>query len=179
MGLDSYLYKRTYISPYDKDKKLTIKLTEKDGKKNLIEPEKVRYVEEEIAYWRKANHIHNYFVQHCGDGVDECQVIYVSKADLAELIARCNIILNNKDNITKKEIPVTDFNGDTRMETVRYIKNITDAEDLLPTTSGFFFGSTDYDEYYLQDLEKTVELLTPYLEEKDDWSVGYVYQASW
>ena len=65
------------------------------------------------------------------------------------------------------------------METVRYIKNITDAEDLLPTTSGFFFGSTDYDEYYLQDLEKTVELLTPYLEEKDDWSVGYVYQASW
>lgn len=179
MGLDSYLYKRTYISPYDKDKKLAIKLTEKDGKKNLIEPEKLRYVEEEIAYWRKANHIHNYFVKHCGNEVDECQDIHVSKEDLAELISRCGIILNNKDNIIEKEIPVTYLNGDTRMETVRYLKNITNAEDLLPTTSGFFFGSTDYDEYYLQDLEKTVEMLAPYLKEKNDWSVGFVYRASW
>ena len=27
------------------------------------------------------------------------------------------------------------------------------AEELLPTRSGFFFGSTDYDEWYFEDIK--------------------------
>lgn len=30
------------------------------------------------------------------------------------------------------------------------------AEELLPTCSGFFFGSTDYDEYYFEDLKDII-----------------------
>ena len=30
------------------------------------------------------------------------------------------------------------------------------AEELLPTCSGFFFGSTDYDEYYFEDLKDSI-----------------------
>ena len=50
------------------------------------------------------------------------------------------------------------------------------AEELLPTEEGFFFGSTDYDEYYYKDLEETVEMLEPLLEDE----VGeYSYCSSW
>ena len=31
-------------------------------------------------------------------------------------------------------------------------------EDVLPTRAGFFFGSTDYDEYYIEDLKQTMEI---------------------
>ena len=54
------------------------------------------------------------------------------------------------------------------------------AEELLPTTSGFFFGGTDYDEYYFNEVKRTIEELRPYIQdmEKEDNSY-FVYQASW
>ena len=33
---------------------------------------------EEVAYWRKFNALHNWFVQNCQDGVDECQYAEVT-----------------------------------------------------------------------------------------------------
>jgi hypothetical protein len=33
------------------------------------------------------------------------------------------------------------------------------AEFELPTAEGFFFGDTDYDEYYIQDLKDTIEIV--------------------
>ena len=51
------------------------------------------------------------------------------------------------------------------------------AEELLPTTSGFFFGSTEYDEYYFEELERTEKELTELLRDKT-WDY-LEYQASW
>ena len=31
-------------------------------------------------------------------------------------------------------------------------------DDLLPPTSGFFFGSTEIDEYYKQDVEDSIKI---------------------
>jgi hypothetical protein len=48
----------------------------------------------------------------------------------------------------------------------------------LPTASGFFFGSTEYDEWYWSDLEYTAKELDRVLanaKESDD----FFYQASW
>ena len=42
---------------------------------------------EEVAYWLKANHIHNWFVQNLQDGVDECQYVFVEEDDLRCLLA--------------------------------------------------------------------------------------------
>ena len=39
-----------------------------------------------IGYWRKANHIHKWFVDNCGDGVDECQDMRVSKEDIESML---------------------------------------------------------------------------------------------
>lgn len=43
------------------------------------------------------------------------------------------------------------------------------AEELLPTQSGFFFGSTDYDEWYFHDVKNCLKQMTKLLKElKDD-----------
>ena len=52
------------------------------------------------------------------------------------------------------------------------------AEKLLPTQAGFFFGSTDYNEWYFKDVEEVLEKFTKYLEGWDDDTIGWVY-FSW
>jgi hypothetical protein len=52
------------------------------------------------------------------------------------------------------------------------------AEKLLPTQAGFFFGSTDYNEWYFKDVEYVLEQFTKYLEGWDDDTIGWVY-FSW
>jgi hypothetical protein len=49
------------------------------------------------AYWRKANQIHAWFVDECGDGVDECQIIEVSPAQLGQLVLLCRKALRDKE----------------------------------------------------------------------------------
>jgi hypothetical protein len=51
------------------------------------------------------------------------------------------------------------------------------AEELLPSASGFFFGSTEYDEYYFGDLQVTVEMLNRALELPEMYDL--YYQSSW
>ena len=52
----------------------------------------------------------------------------------------------------------------------------TDTEDLDPT-EGFFFGSTEKDEYYYQDLQDTVDGLTKCLELPKNYY--FYYRSSW
>jgi hypothetical protein len=51
------------------------------------------------------------------------------------------------------------------------------AAELLPTTSGFFFGSTDYDEWYYTDIQRTVDICNFCLSLPLEWS--FEYQSSW
>jgi hypothetical protein len=51
------------------------------------------------------------------------------------------------------------------------------AEELLPPMAGFFFGNTEIDDYYFQDLEYTKAELTKLL--KEDCDCEYYYQSSW
>jgi hypothetical protein len=51
------------------------------------------------------------------------------------------------------------------------------AEKLLPCASGFFFGSTNYDKWYVQDLVHTKKALEEIL--LDGGSEDFVYRASW
>jgi hypothetical protein len=50
--------------------------------------------------------------------------------------------------------------------------------DLLPPTSGFFFGGTGIDEWYWVNLQETVDKLTEALEHSVDDAM-FEYQASW
>ena len=56
------------------------------------------------------------------------------------------------------------------------------AKELLPTQSGFFFGATQYDEYYIRDIQDTVKIIEDLLAEVDE--NGYMdgdvyYSSSW
>ena len=165
MGLDMYLSVRKYVSridfskDYDKDKgwRNTAdfdRLVDALEASDFIEPQDSTGIGVEIPvmYWRKANAVHKWFVDEQAGGVDECQPINVSTESLKELLDLCNQALSNKDK----------------------------AGEYLPTESGFFFGSTDYDEYYIQDLEYTQERLKQVIDTMEKNQEHFaVYQASW
>lgn len=152
MGLDMYLEKSVFVgAQYDH---LGVTGTVEifaEGKKLDIDLKKISTVVEQVGYWRKANAIHAWFVENCQEGVDECQRTSVPFAKLVELY---NIALKVKSNPQKY------------------------AQKLLPTQSGFFFGSTQYDEWYLQDINLTIDILKPIVEGKQDKGY-YYYQSSW
>ena len=102
----------------------------------------------EYAYWRKANQIHRWFVDTVQDGIDNCGSYEVTGEQLMDLTDLCKQVLNKR---------TTDF-----------------ADATLPTCAGFFFGSTDYDDYYFEELEDTLKQLA----EVKPTEV-YTYRSSW
>ena len=115
----------------------------------------------ELGYWRKANHIHNWFVVNCQDGIDECQETEISKQKLEDLLKVCNEIISAADRLLPDIVRSTLY------------------EETLPTVSGFFFGGTEYDEYYLQDVRTTIKILNNVLAETDFENEKVYYQSSW
>ena len=127
-------------------------------------------VSDGVAYWRKANAIHKWFVDNCGDGIDECQTMEVSKEKLEELLDTaqkvkdsCVLVDGEIQNgyrfINGKEVPI--------MVKGKYIKDFSVAEELLPVAEGFFFGSTKYDEWYFENIESTIEQISEILKTTD------------
>ena len=105
---------------------------------------------EELIYWRKANQIHAWFVDTFMDGQDNCQIVYISWGVLQDLKDICKQVLEDRSR----------------------------AEELLPTRGGFFFGSTEYDEDYFQDMEDTIaDIETISLDDISDCDL--FYRASW
>lgn len=183
MGLDMYLSARLHISGYDNSKKLV-----RDTLLALIEVTPSPHdpsitIEYTVLYWRKANAIHKWFVDHTQDGEDRNGVkTRVEREQLIELRDLCRKVL-----ATTKTAPGTITTGMTytaagmtKNTTLgQVITNPEEVAALLPTQPGFFFGSTDYDEYYLDDVKETAEeldriLANPALEDSD-----FFYQSSW
>ena len=102
----------------------------------------------ELVYWRKANAIHSFFV---GDtNYESCDSIEVTKDMLGELLDKCTDVLKNRDK----------------------------AKDILPTSRGFFFGSDHYDDYYFDQLQETIDSITPILSD-GDIKDGELYYYGW
>lgn len=164
MGLDMYLTKHTYVGAEYKHREVagTIDITMKGVPVN-INFNRVQSIVERVGYWRKANQIHQWFVDNVQDGEDDCREYSVSREQFQSLLDDVNGVLNTKDTPEQQGA----------------------IEDLLPPKSGFFFGSTEIDEWYWSDLEQTKELIQNILVEMDEdekneeaW-VTYYYQSSW
>jgi|LakMenEpi03Aug12_release.lakeMendotaPanAssembly.Ray.scaffolds.fasta_scaffold828240_1 hypothetical protein len=152
MGLDMNLYKKTYVKNWsfmDEAELHQVSVSKGGVELTDIKPERVCYILEDVGYWRKFNALHNWIVIHCADGVDECQDIYVDTDKIEELVSILGKVKNNNDL----------------------------AEELLPTAEGFFFGGTEYDEYYFEQVERTLKMFEDLLEEKG--SKDFYYRASW
>ena len=187
MGLDMYLTKHTYVEQWNnqpKNKRYSV--TVKRGGKIItsVKSERVTYVIEEIAYWRKANAIHRWFVDNCADGVDDCRDIEVSRENLQQLLDLVTTVLASSTLVPAK-IKIgyrirSDGTEDPIMEDGQVVADPHVAMELLPTQSGFFFGSTEYDQYYIEDLQRTKDVLTEVLNEPEaDQPHHFVYRASW
>ena len=90
----------------------------------------MRKTSEQVGYFRKVNFLVKYF-EELGFDVEN-QIPFPIDIDMVkDLLSRCNEVLNDHSK----------------------------AKELLPTVSGFFFGSTDYDEWYFKDVEKVKEYI--------------------
>jgi len=163
MGLDMNFYKRTYLDP----KRQTIagegltypdirvqEYTDFNGNKRPARIiNKVKYVVEDAGYMRKANAIHGFIVDRCFGGDEpNCQWITMSKDFVEELRDTCKFLLAHQNDDNFKEL----------------------AEQQLPACEGFFFGPTEYDDFY-------IDCLKLFLEITDDWeldndNVDYIYR---
>ena len=101
-------------------------------------------------YWRKANQIHNWMVNNVQSGNDDCGLYEVSISQILELHKEITFAMATKDS------------------------------SKLPPTAGFFFGSTEVDDWYWEDLADTKK----YLEEmqdlfEDNPQTQFFYCSSW
>jgi len=159
MGLDMYLERDHYIGGHYDHRNVSgmVEIKMNDEILNL-DPKKISSIEEHVGYWRKANQIHNFFVERAQDGRDECHRSYVPNDLLIELRDICKEILSAKQEYGAENTIVKSL-----------------IQEKLPPVSGFFFGSTEVDEYYFQDLEDTIDILKDVKPDEGD----YYYQSSW
>lgn len=184
MGLDMYLSKKTYVKQWAHNKPSEqYHVTVKKGTKKFdkIKPERVSYVVEEVMYWRKFNALHEWFVQNCQDGEDNCQESYVSAEQITNLLGICEKVMESLLASPKKTISIKigmGPNGDIMDDQEVYV-NTEVAEELLPTQPGFFFGGIEYDEWYMENLKQTIECFKGLIEEDPEGYADYSYQSSW
>lgn len=149
MGLDMYLSAERYLSQYidgDPEKKEQIKQLFPE----LVDREfDVNVVTVEVGYWRKANHIHKWFVDNVQDGEDDCDDYHVNRTSLEALRDTCQAVLIDPSR----------------------------ASMLLPTPSGFFFGGTDYDDSYFAHVKNTIAIINEALTLDGRWDLKY--RSSW
>lgn len=119
----------------------------------------ITYIIEEAMYWRKANAIHNWFVNNVQAGIDDCGTYTVTEEQIQELIDVCDYELKHQNN----------SGGSNK------------GLGLTPTI-GFFFGSTEKDEYFYDEIKETKDTLTKLLELDKlslKYTPDYTYRSSW
>lgn len=106
----------------------------------------------EDVYFRKLNWIRNWLVKHLELNEDECvEDVLVPKEKLEELLSDVHAVLNNHNL----------------------------AEQLLPTKGGFFFGGTDYSDYYFDSLIGIETEIQALLATTDFETEDVYYDESW
>ncbi|HHD7898454.1 TPA: hypothetical protein ACOW36_002626 [Enterococcus faecalis] len=100
----------------------------------LYEKEQEKVEAQAIGYWRKANQIREFFASYAPEQSDiNIEMLIVNEEMLLELKQRIMLCLTERKEKTSSE--------------------------LLPTSQGFFFGSTEYDDWYYQDLEISLPII--------------------
>lgn len=107
------------------------------------------YDTEELAYFRKNNWLRKFIVDNTDYEDDyDCVYLRVTRDLLKTLLNDINNVLDNNSK----------------------------AEELLPTQSGFFFGSTEYDRWYFNDLGNSKEKIQRIINITTDGDVILYYE---
>lgn len=161
MGLDMYLTKKTYVgNQYRKPNEMVKVIIPKNQEsatfpiKQPIKNKRICEISERVGYWRKANQIHKWFTDNVQKEADDCGEYEVTWEELMNLLNDCKKVIENKEL----------------------------AKDILPAQSGFFFGGTEYGEYYFQQINDTIKIIEDLIAEKGDdehLSGSLYYSSSW
>lgn len=139
--------------------------------------------EENVAYWRKANAVHKWFVERVQDGVDDCEIHReVTRKDLEDLRDICKEIIGSAVLVSgkvKNGFHYENGRWEPVLEDGKLILNASVCAKLLPCEDGFFFGSTEYNEWYLEDVKYTWEVCNQILAETDFDKQMVFYLSSW
>jgi hypothetical protein len=103
----------------------------------------------DVAYWRKFNALHGWFVEHIQNGVDDCGSYEVTKEQLFDLL----------------EV----------LEETLALQN----PSKLPPTPGFFFGSYGVDEWYWERVASARETISGLIDNTDWEKYKLYYFSSW
>jgi hypothetical protein len=117
------------------------------------------YCQNEIAYFRKVN-----FLLPAFNYQDNCSDIEIAKCEVEDLLTSCDNVLALYNRHKAGELNETELADMI-------------SED-LPTTAGFFFGSTKYDEWYFKNVEYVRNEFTRILETLD-WDNETLIMKCW
>lgn len=157
MGLDQYMYvikKQGNIEEIIKKVQQNIPL---DRKEQDVYDE--AFCGEPEYYYRKANFLREYLVSKAGYKDDwDCVPFVVERQYLEELLHICKEVLN-------------EYNEKGHCDEV--------ARNKLATQVGFFFGSTGYDEYYIDSVRRVLDDVREILGNTDFESEVVCYYEWW
>ena len=145
-----YLYRETFVGGNHeyRDVQGTVELSYNNNDNERlpinVDIKSLVSVTEHLLYWRKANAIHGWFVDNCGDGEDNAQLMYVTEDKMKELLETIDKQLKDK------------------------------VSGILPLRSGFFFGnSEEKDAWYWDELKRTKKEFEKLLKEPGDHDYYY------
>lgn len=152
-----FLKKKTYIGNQYKDPNdmieikipLNKQLQVLEKRFENIKKEKISEITETIGQWRKAQTIHNWFVNNIQGGEDDCREYIVDSYNLEKLLKIC-------ENVKK---------------------NPKMAHKFLKVDNYTKFDETIYDQYYFQDIEDTIKILKEAIIEAQNADI--YYSSSW
>ena len=102
-----------------------------------------------VAYWRKFNALHAWFVTHVQLGIDNCGFYEIYEDTLRDALEVLEAAYAHKN------------------------------AKLLPPTQGFFWGSTEVDDYYWYKVSESISTFS-HLIDQTDWSTHRLfYTSSW
>lgn len=107
----------------------------------------------EVAYFRKFNALQNYFEENFDQ--ENCEDTNLTYDIVVDLIDRLERVVKAKA-----------------------FGNTDTAEELFPTTNGFFYGDTSYNEYYFEKIRDALRLFRQIEEEYfDDEELNSDYES--
>lgn len=147
---------------------------------------------EDIGYFRKVNCLLPFFGYE-----DDCSIHPIEKCQIQDLVNTAKELLAVYDTISYQlhlqQIDVNYYKEIykdnqkmcnerckpvfKKMEEIwKQFESV--AQEKLPTTTGFFFGSQAYREYYVADLKDIVEIFTKVLDETD-FDIDQIFMYCW
>ena len=117
--------------------------------------------DEELAYFRKVNFIQKFFEDKYE--IPDAESVPITKENLQELADLCERVM---DKFEEWDGAKEALDSDDYIEPPKHIQDY--AAELLPTCDGFFFGSTDYDNWYFNDVKDTMNTIREVIQEVED-----------